>query len=396
MTRAALQADTLADTPYHDPPLDGWTILLVGALMTIGTAIVYSASVSVDGELLGRRWWATPARQGVFALLGFVAMVICAHVDYRWFAWRDDRTRWRSTALLVVAAMLLVAMLIPGIGSNELGAQRSITVLRSPLRLGFQPAEIAKVVLVVWLAAFLTRRGGEPRSWWGTFVPALGAAGVLVVLTGKEDFGTAALIGLMAMCMLFLAGARLTHLSLATVLGAAGGLVLLLSREYRWKRIATFFSDAPDPQDEGYQIHQSLIAIASGSWWGRGLGAGVQKYDYLPQDTSDFVLAVLCEEMGIAGGLVVVMLFIALLWRGWWIARNAETSFGRLLAAGITLVICLQAAFNIAVVTRSVPTKGISLPFISAGGSGVLFLGCAAGLLAAVGRRRAGAQGRFT
>jgi len=194
------------------------------------------------------------------------------------------------------------------------------------------------------------------------------------------------------LCMLLLAGARWLHLIATGLLGAAAGAALILLEPYRLRRIIIWLTEEPDPTGGGYQITQSLIAIGSGGWWGRGLGAGVQKYGYLPQDNNDFILAILCEELGVVGGLAVVALFLLLVWRGWRISANAPDSFGRLLAAGITLTICLQAAFNIGVVTNSVPTKGISLPFVSAGGSGVLFLGLAAGLLASVGRSSAGGQ----
>jgi cell division protein FtsW len=269
--------------------------------------------------------------------------------------------------------------------------QRAIVLFRSPFTLSFQPAEFAKVVLVVWLAALLTRPWCDVRSFRRGFLPAVLSGGLLIALTGIEDFGTAALMGVILVCMLLLAGARWRHLVSTGFLGLAAGAGLLLLKPYRLQRLIIFFSEDTDPAAEGYQITQSLIAIGSGGWWGRGLGAGVQKYGYLPQDNNDFIFAIVCEELGIVGGIAVIALFVLLLWRGWSIARHALDPFGRLLAAGITLLICLQAAFNVGVVTNSVPTKGISLPFVSAGGSGVLFLGIAAGLLAAVGRfRRAG------
>jgi cell division protein FtsW len=173
--------------------------------------------------------------------------------------------------------------------------------------------------------------------------------------------------------------------------GLAAGALLIAIKPYRWERLVAFFTGNADPSRGGYQITQSLIAIGAGGWWGRGLGAGVQKYDYLPHDENDFIFSIICEELGVAGGLAIIALFLLLLWRGFSIARRASDPFGRLLATGLTLMICLQAAFNIAVVTHIVPTKGISLPYVSAGGSGVLFLGIAAGLIAAVGRR--GAEG---
>lgn len=368
---------------------DGLILLLVGGLMTLGAVIVYSASVTAQGaEFTWSEWWNTPLRQSVFALVGFLAMLYAAHLDYRLWAWERPREGWWSGALYILAVGLLVAMLIPGVGTSALGARRALVVLSHPIPLSFQPAEFAKVVLVVWLAAVLTRPTCDLSSFEHGFAPAIGSAGVLIALTGVEDFGTAALMGVITMAMLLVAGARWRHLIGTGTLGLLAGMGLLLLRPHRWQRLVTFFSDDPDSSNEAYQVTQSLIAIGSGGWWGRGLGAGVQKYGYLPQDNSDFIFAIVCEELGVIGGLAVISLFLLLLWRGWRIARYALDPFGRLLAAGITLTLCLQAAFNIGVVTNSVPTKGISLPFVSAGGSGVLFLGVAAGLLAAVGRFR--------
>jgi cell division protein FtsW len=265
----------------------------------------------------------------------------------------------------------------------------SLVVYSGAFTLSFQPAELAKVVMIVWLAALLTRSGCDVRDLRRGFLPALLSAGLLIALTSIEDFGTAALMGVVMLAMLLLAGARWLHLVGTGFLGLLAGAGLILLEPYRLRRIIIWLTEEPDPAGEGYQITQSLIAIGSGGWCGRGLGAGVQKYGYLPQDNNDFILAILCEELGAVGGLVVVALFLLLLWRGWRISAAVPNSFGKLLAAGITLTICLQAAFNIAVVTNSVPTKGISLPFVSAGGSGVVFLGIAAGLLASVGRSAA-------
>jgi cell division protein FtsW len=296
----------------------------------------------------------------------------------------------------LLAVGLLVAVLIPGVGRQALGARRAIQI--PGLTLGFQPSELAKVVLVIWLAALLTRpteaaavmRRSDPAMTGRArtrFLPAVLTGAVLIGLTAIEDFGTAALMGVLMLLLLLVSGARWRHLALTGLATAAAGALLVLIKPHRLARITTWWSEAPDPAGAGYQINQALLAIGSGGWWGRGLGAGVQKYGYLPQDNNDFILAIICEELGVAGGIVVVALFLLLLWRGWRIAANAPDAFGRLLASGLTLTICLQAAFNIGVVTNSIPTKGISLPFVSAGGSGVVFLGAAAGLLAAVGRQ---------
>lgn len=385
--RQAVEPLTAPLAALDAPRYDSLILLVVGLLMTLGCVIVYSASVTVDGASFDlQSWWRTPARQLVFVAGGFAAMVFMAHLDYRFFAWERRGEGWYAGVLALLAAVLLVAVFIPGIGESRLGAQRAIVLLRGSLPLSFQPSEFAKLAMVVWLAALLSRSAGGAAGFWSGYLPALGSAGVLIGLTVIEDYGTAALMGVVMFAMLYIAGARWLHLLGTALLGAMVGVAAVLREPYRIQRIRTFLSENPDPMREGYQVEQSLIAIGSGGWWGRGLGAGVQKYDYLPQDNNDFVLAVLCEEMGVLGGISVMLLFVVLLFRGWRLARLAVDPFGRLLAAGITLTLCLQAAFNCGVVTNSVPTKGISLPFVSAGGSGVLFLGMAAGLLASVAR----------
>lgn len=370
---------------------DHAVVLLVGLLMSLGIAMVYSASATVSDEPLTlARWWSSPIRQGVFAVLGFLAMIFAARLDHRIWQWRRPGDGWWAGSLYALAVVLLLLVFVPGIGAHRLGAARAIVVMSSPIPLSFQPSEFAKIALVVWLAALVTRPGFDLRRLRRGFVPAFGSAGVLIALVGIEDFGTAALLGLVTVAMLFAAGARVTHLACLGLLGLAGGAGLIAMKPYRWERIVNFWYGASDPAGAGYQVRQSLQAIASGGWWGRGLGGGIRKYGYLPQDNNDFIFAIVCEEIGIAGGLIVVGLFVLLLLRGGWIAARAGSPFGRLLAVGITLTICLQAAINVAVVTAAVPTKGISLPFVSAGGSGVLFLGISAGLLASVGGAGAG------
>lgn len=389
MTRTPLRIDDATPDAASGAGLprgDLVVVLLVGALMALGAAMVYSASATVHGGSLElARWWTTPLRQVVFAVAGFAAMLFFAHLPYTLVRWERPGDGWWSGALLLVSAGLLAAMLIPGVGVTRLGAQRSIELMTSPLPLSFQPAELAKVILPIWTAALLARPGCDPRSLTRGFLPAVLTGGALIGLTAIEDYGTAALMGVILMITLYLAGARMSHLFGAAALGGAAGAAFLLMKPYRVQRLMTFLAEDPDPSREGYQVLQSLIAIGSGGWLGRGLGGGVQKYGYLPQDNNDFIFAVVCEELGVVGGMAVVAIFLLLLLRGWAIARNAPDRFGGLLACGLVLTICLQAAFNVAVVTNCVPTKGISLPFVSAGGSGVVFLGMAAGILANIG-----------
>ncbi len=368
------------------PRCDAFVLLIAGALLMLGATMVFSASASVQTRVDDAgRWWDGPLRQVLFALIGFAAMLFTAHMPHRLMQWERRGEGWPAGLLLGIAVLLLIAMLIPGIGVTRLGAQRSIVLLSSPISLSFQPTEVAKVVLPIWLAVLLSRPGADPRSLRGGFGPAMLSGGALIGLTAIEDFGTAALMGAVLLCVLLLAGARVLHLGSAVLVGAAAGVGFLLMKPYRVQRLLTFFAESPDPTAEGYQVTQSLIAIGSGGWFGRGLGAGVQKFGYLPQDNNDFIFAIVCEELGVVGGIAVIVLFLLLLARGWMIANRCTDAYSRLLACGITLTIALQAALNIAVVTDCVPTKGISLPFVSAGGSGAVLLGAAVGLLAAVG-----------
>ncbi|MBN2447790.1 MAG: FtsW/RodA/SpoVE family cell cycle protein [Phycisphaerae bacterium] len=419
------------------PAYDGPIVFLVGLLMMIGAAMVVSSSVSLQ-----RAAWnwndllQPPMRQCLFAIAGLVALFVGAHIDYRVLAWREDHDGWKPVALWLVAFGLLVAMYTPGIGHSGGGALRGVTVI--PGVLTFQPGEVAKLVLVVYMAALLTSPVFDLSRFWRGFMFLVASAGLVIGLIAKEDFGTGALLAVIMVVMLVVARAKWRHLAFLVLLGVAAtaafilnwligpprwaalplmaapiavlGVVRLLRRvswsqlgvvamlavsamagfemykEYRVQRIETWVFGTPDPQGDGYQINQAMLAIGSGGWWGRGLGAGVQKYGFLPQANNDFILAIICEELGIAGGLAIVTLFVLLLARGWWLSRRAGDAFGKLLALGLTITITLQAAFNVGVVTNSVPTKGISLPFVSAGGSGVLFLGLAAGLLASVRR----------
>lgn len=372
--------------PATSQNYDPWILFLVASLMTLGVVMVYSASVPIDGPPFNiHEIWSSPLRQGIFVAAAFVAMIVAAQIDFRLYAWERKGEFWVPSMLLLVTVGLLAAVLVPGVGVVQKGAARAIGL---PGGMSFQPSELAKLTFCIWLAAFLTRPGAEPRSFRRGFLPALIVGGTVIGLVGKEDFGTAGLMGIVMGALLLVGGSRWRHLGAVALLGISGAALLVLDpdKRYRLERLYTWASDSADTRGDAYQVTQSLYAIAGGGWFGRGLGASIRKYDYLPQRNNDFIFSIVCEELGVVGGLFVVFLFLCLLLRGWYVASKALTPFGRLLAIGITLTLCVQAAMNIAVVTNFIPTKGISLPFVSEGGSGVLFLGLAAGVLAAVGR----------
>lgn len=376
---ASSEAQPLTIAQACDLPM----VFLCALLMMLGVVMVSSATFPLtprgSTELLGLL-----PRQLFFAGLGFAAMLISAQLNYRWWLpGSGPRGALHLYAIWLAAVLLLLALQSP-LATIQFGATRSIAL---PGGISFQPAEVAKVVMVLLIPALAIAPGTDVRSG-RRFVLLVALGGTLAGLVAIEDFGTGALLAAVLFALLGLSGARWLHLGGLALLGLLGGAGYILARDYRRQRILNFFSDEPDLRGAGYQINQAKMAIASGEWWGLGLGAGRQKHDYLPQDHNDFIFAIICEELGIVGGLVIVGLFVLFVIRGGWIVRIAPDAFGRLLATGCTLMIGLQAAFNLGVVTNSVPTKGISLPFVSAGGSGVVFLGILAGLIAAVGTQR--------
>ena len=360
-------------------------IAVCAALMTIGVVMVASASVNLDRSIFELGFWRSSfGRQIVFVVAGFLTIIATAKIGRRMLAWSDRTRRVLSLLLLLVSVLALVAVLIPGIGKEVNGARRWIELGPAAYGLRFQPSELAKLALVIGLAALLSRPAQRVRSFRGGVLPCAIAVALTAGLVGSEDFGTAVLLAVVGGLMLLVGGCRLYHLILLAAPALAGMWYLIASHPYRIARLAAFRNIWEDPRGAGYHPVQSLVTIASGGWFGRGLGAGIQKYGYLPESRTDFIFSVICEEMGIVGAVAVIFLFVVLLWLGARAVVHAPDAFGYLAAFGVTLTIGLQAAMNIAVVTVCVPTKGIALPLVSAGGSGIVFLGVGIGLLAAV------------
>jgi cell division protein FtsW len=236
-----------------------------------------------------------------------------------------------------------------------------------------QPSEISKLALALFLARFLERRAGEDGNFWWTFVPSILVTGLLALLVVAEpDLGTALMLAVVCVVVLFTAGARLKHMALAAAPALAGLAGLLLFVPWRLKRILVFLDPWADPQGAGYQVVQSLLAVGSGGVHGLGFTEGRQKMFFLPFAHSDFIFAVVGEELGLFGALAVIALFGLFLWRGMRAAMRAPDRFGMLLGIGIVTGIVAQALFNMSVVLSLLPTKGIPLPFISYGGSSLV------------------------
>ncbi len=352
--------------------------------MAIGLVTVASATASLDRLVISPGMFSTTfGKQLIFAAIAIALMLTTTWTAIPALSSMTTR-RYVSYGLFGLAVMLLLAALIPGLGDPHRGSNRWLDFSQLGLHVRFQPSELAKLALVTFIAYLLTERDPDPRSFRRSFLPVAVAVAVLVALVGKENLGTAALLAFVAGSMLFVGGCRFLHLGTLAMIGGAGLTYLLFAASYRLDRVTAFLNIWDDPQGKGYQPIQSLATIASGSWFGRGLGEGVQKHGYLPECHTDFVFAVLCEEAGAVGGFLVIGLFVAFLWLGMRVMLAAPTPFERMLAFGLTLTVTLQAVINIAVVTVVAPTTGVPLPMLSAGGSGLLTVSVAIGVLCAI------------
>jgi len=347
--------------------------LIVLALVTFGVLLVYSASQTVAADDTTHYF----PRQAYFAVAGLAMFVVGALVPYR----RLNRW-WVAGAVLMLTVGLLVLVLFIGSGRGD--ARRFLGL---PLGLHFQPSELAKFAVVIFLAWFYSRPRARPRSFAWSFLPAVGVIALVCGLVVREDFGTAALVGAVAVILCLIAGWRWWFPALILGPAAVGAYVTVWLVPYRLDRLRVWVDPWKYFEGAGWHVCQSLMALGSGGLTGVGLGAGIQKL-YIPDNTTDFIFAVLCEEMGILGGIMVIGLFAVFVWRAGKIVRSAPDRFAYLLASGILLVIGLQAVMNIGVVTSALPAKGIGLPFISYGGSSLVMMSFATGLLASIAGRR--------
>lgn len=365
---------SLPRTTSYDLPL----LASVLVLLAIGLAMVYSASgIRALDTLDEPRHFLI--QQSLWAGLGLAAMAVVARVDYH---------RYRAIALpaLAIAVALLVVVLIPGVGTRVGGAARW---LRFSSFAGVQPAELAKLALIVYLAFwFAARRGSMGR--WPVTLPFLGITALVGGLVVAEpDLGTAIVIVATAFAMYFVAGARLREFAALLGLAAVGVATLALIQPYRLQRVLTFLDPWSDPRGAGFQTIQSLYGLVLGGPFGEGLGAGKEKFGYLPAAYTDSIFAVLGNELGLLGTLSVVFLFLYVAFKGIRIALRAPDTAGALLATGVTAWLAFQAWLNMAVVASLVPMTGITLPFISYGGSSLCVSLVAVGILLNVGRQGA-------
>ncbi len=441
--------------------LDQLLLLITAALLCLGLVMVQSADARVRGLTgagVGANWWvgALSSKNMPHALIAMAVLTVIWRMDYRLLIGRPSGAlsilRSPSLWLLVLTIGALVAVLVTPLGREINSARRWLVI--GPL--GFQPSELAKLSLVLFVSAyavhyreqvrsfglaavpwiliaagigvfgvkysmvqsmhfFSPEKNGEmrllfvqagtaagcilaagvvwwagygPKRWaWG-FVPLVVGFGMCVALVLKEDFGTAALISVVVVIMLLMAGCRWWHVAMLIPPGVfvVWAAIFRDPTSFRYRRMMAFLNPFADMKGAGYHPAESLLTMASGGFWGLGLGNGIQKMGYLPEDNTDFIFAVICEELGFFGALMVIGLFVGFVVIGWRIASRCQHQFGKMLAFGITAMIGLQAAINIAVVTVTVPTKGIALPFISSGGTGWIMNAAAIGVLMSIER----------
>src|SRR5712692_7120675 len=350
-------------------------VIVVFALTLLGIAMVFSASGmraldTLDDPRYFLLW------QSLWAVIGLAGMLVAARVDYH-------RYRAAALPLLAISVALLVLVLIPGVGTRAGGAARWLRA--GPV--GLQPAELAKLALILYLGAWLSARRARITSGQVMIAFLAITAAVAGLVFAEPDLGTAIVVAAIALAMYFVAGARLRVFAALATLAVVLGLAAAVALPYRMQRLLTFLDPWSDPRGAGFQTIQSLYGLALGGVFGEGLGAGREKFGFLPAPYTDSIFAVLGDELGLAGTLGVILLFLVIAYRGVRIALRAPDPTGALIASGVTVWIVFQAWVNMGVVASLVPMTGITLPFISYGGSSLCVGLIAMGILLNVGRQ---------
>ncbi len=339
-------------------------------LVTVGTVMIYSSSSIMAMERFkdGQHFL---KKQLIFVLLGMGLMVFLTKVPYR-------KLRKAAYPGIVLSVLSLCLLLIPHIGVKAGGATRWLSVGI----FSFQVTEVVKVAMAVFLAHFLSKKTQYLKEFTqGVLVPLAVTLVIVLPILLEPDFGTAVIIAMILMLMLYLSGTRITHLAGLAVAFAPVAVWLVMHKSYRWQRLTSFLDPWKDPRNTGFQIIQSLLSFGSGGTFGVGIGDGMQKLFYLPEPHTDFILAVIAEEGGFIGVGIIIFLFTLFVLRGFIISLKAPDLFGTLLAAGLTMIIALEAFINIAGVMGLIPLKGLALPFLSYGGTSLIMSLAAVGIL---------------
>lgn len=353
--------------------LDGWMLFAALSLLSIGYVMVVSASLHL-GDRVYNDILHYPIRQAVHILIGGFIALLMATIPLK--VWEQS-----GPSLILLAIGLLVLVFIPGIGVKVNGSYRWINLGIARV----QVSELVKLICILYMAGFLTRHVNDVReSIKGVIRPIIPLGIVFGLLLAEPDFGASFVIGFSVVCMMFLGGARLIEFAALVVMGIGLGVVAIASSAYRMERVTAFMDPWADHLGSGFQLVQSLIAMGRGEWFGVGLGGSIQKLFYLPEAHTDFIFAVLGEELGFVGSCTVIVLFGLLIWRAFQMGKAAERlnlRFYSLLAYGLGVWLGLQSFVNIAVNMGALPTKGLTLPLMSYGGSSMIVMCGVIGLL---------------
>ena len=351
---------------------DHIVVYITLTLLVIGWLMIYSSS-AVMAEITYNDSFKFLKKQFLFSLIGLLGMFGVMQINYR------RLSAW-TYPILILSILLLIVVLIPGLGlSLQVGVARRW--LMTPWFV-FQPSELGKLALLIFIAYSLAKKGDQIKEFLQGFLPVICISGIMILLVIFEpDMGTAIFLGLLTMVLLFIGGTRLSYLLMVPLIAAPGLYFFIKHFHYGYRRIMAFLHPWEDVQGMGFQIIQSFVALSSGGLWGVGLGDSKQKLFFLPAAHTDFIFAILGEELGYIGIMVVILLFAFLIWRGVRIAFRTEDPFGAHLAMGITIMIALQVIINMGVVLGLLPTKGLTLPLISYGGTSVVVNLVAVGIL---------------
>lgn len=360
-------------------------------LITVGIVMVYSASAGIAARERVQQLHSDRAeltaeeiithstthsafylkRQAFWAFIGIVGLLFAYHIDY------ETYRRW-APFLAAGAFLLCLMVFIPGIGMRRNGAARWINL--GPIVV--QASEVAKLAVILYMARQLSQKQSDLRSFLRGFVPALLLLVLFIgVIAVEPDLGAAVVIGLITFCMFFVSGMRIIHLSSLFIAAIPAVALAIYFKPYRMRRLAAFWEPESDITNTTYQIYQSLISVSTGGVFGLGLGAGPQKYQFLSEAYTDFIFAVICEELGMLGALSVFALYTFFIVQGIRVASRAPDLYGATIATGVTVMVGFQAFINMGVVTGLLPTKGLTLPLISYGGSSLLINCLAVGIL---------------
>lgn len=352
--------------------------IVILILLAIGVNMVFSASMYEDSQFYGDSYYHLK-RQIVWAAMGITAMLFMASVDYK----KLRSKKILSLGMIGTLILLIIVLLPTPISISRNGASRWIGY--EPYNI--QPSEIAKIAIILYAADYISRKGERMKKFGKGVLPILIIAAIYALLIIKEpNMSTCMIIMAVVVLMVFMGGAKVSHMLGLLAVGVAGAVGLILVAPYRKARLLSFLDPWADPLDTGYQAIQSLYALGAGGFFGSGFGQSRQKLYYIPEAQNDFILSIIGEEMGFIGIFIIIVLFAILIWRGMRIAINCKDKFGSLVAAGITTLIAVQSSINFLVVASFMPITGVTLPLISYGGSSLLFTMIMLGILLSISR----------